>query len=144
MNFIFPTSGHTHLRRFRRAQGARIGRIPVSTSRSAPARSSWPPRPESSCSRIPTRAVPPADAIGIDFDNGFGCDLLHLSRLDIGNGQRVAQGDRVGLSGASANGSDTGVGAHLHISLRNRHGSHLTGAGNVDFMQRVSGSESPD
>jgi murein DD-endopeptidase MepM/ murein hydrolase activator NlpD len=77
--------------------------------------------------------------VAIDFDNGFGCDLLHLSQLDVGQGQRVGQGDRVGLSGASANGSNTGVGPHLHISLRNRHGGHLSGTGNVDFMERVAG-----
>lgn len=69
----------------------------------------------------------------IDLDDGNGVDLLHLSVIQCSVGQRVAAGQQVGLSGASGYGSDWYYGAHLHISIRDRHGSHTSGAGNFDF-----------
>lgn len=71
--------------------------------------------------------------IAIDLADGRGIDLLHLSSLSVRLGQHVDAGQIVGKSGATAYGSLRGVGPHLHISLRNRHGSHYLDAGNIDF-----------
>jgi hypothetical protein len=70
--------------------------------------------------------------IVIFFDNGWSADFLHLSRLAVGAGARVAQGQFIGYTGSSANGSEHGVGAHLHFSLRSIHSTALSGTGNVD------------
>ena len=74
----------------------------------------------------------------IYHDDGTSSDLLHLSRVDVADGNRVTRGQRVGLSGGSANGSETGVGAHVHWTLRTRQVSTLSNAGNVDPETRVS------
>jgi peptidoglycan hydrolase-like protein with peptidoglycan-binding domain len=78
------------------------------------------------------------------FDNGWSGDFLHLSRLSVTVGQRVDQGTLLGLTGASANGSDTGVGAHLHYTLRNRQVTSLSNAGNVDPEEHLGGDSSQD
>lgn len=71
--------------------------------------------------------------IAIDLDDGRGIDLLHLSSLSVRVGQHVDAGQVIARSGATAHGSNRGVGPHLHITLRNRHGSHYLNAGNIDF-----------
>lgn len=73
--------------------------------------------------------------LALDLDDGRGIDLLHLSSIPstIRVGTHVAAGQVIAKSGATANGSTRGVGAHLHISLRNRHGAHYLNAGNMDF-----------
>ena len=44
--------------------------------------------------------------VTIDLDDGRRTRYLHMSEIWVGVGQRVNQGDHVGKSGASANGSD--------------------------------------
>lgn len=64
----------------------------------------------------------------------WNCDYLHLSRIDVAVGQTVAQGQVIGLSGASGKGSERGYGPHLHFSFR-QGGSPFSGAGNMDFQE---------
>ena len=64
---------------------------------------------------------------------GTGSDYLHLSAIQVAIGQTVTQGQQIGLSGASADGSETGVGAHLHISYRTALGHAYTNFNNIDF-----------
>jgi murein DD-endopeptidase MepM/ murein hydrolase activator NlpD len=71
--------------------------------------------------------------IGLDTTDGDGFDFLHLSRIDVNVGEYVEQGQQIALTGASAWDSETGVGAHLHLSFRQRQGSHYTNSGNLDF-----------
>jgi murein DD-endopeptidase len=59
-------------------------------------------------------------------------EYLHLSRIDVVEGQDVQQGDVIGLSGASAGGREWAPGGpHLHISLK-------IDGGNVDFEKYVN------
>lgn len=60
-------------------------------------------------------------------------DYLHLSVVNVNNGQTVHQGDVIALSGASADGSANGVGAHLHISYRNSLDHMYQNYNNIDF-----------
>lgn len=53
----------------------------------------------------------------IDLDDGRRTRSLHLSEIWVTVGQRVVRGQQVGRTGASANGSDWGVGAHVHQTL---------------------------
>lgn len=63
---------------------------------------------------------------------GHNADYLHLSRIDVQTGQEVKSGQVIGLSGASGLGSETGYGAHLHLSFR-RGGTPTMGIGNLDY-----------
>jgi len=63
---------------------------------------------------------------------GHNADYLHLSRIDVVTGQEVKSGQVIGLSGASGLGSETGYGAHLHLSFR-RGGTPTMGIGNLDY-----------
>ena len=49
--------------------------------------------------------------------NGHYSRVLHLSQTRVYVGQRVNQGDVVGLSGGSAWGREDGVSAHVHLSF---------------------------
>lgn len=82
--------------------------------------------------------------IGIDFDNGWGADYLHLSTIIVSEGQRVTQGQVIGYSGGSANGSNWGVGNHLHLSLRQVKGRHYTNYTNVDAELHLDGRSPND
>lgn len=75
--------------------------------------------------------------IFMSFPGGFNADFLHLSRIDVVEGQQVKQGEVIGLSGGSGLGSMTGYGPHLHLSFR-RGGSPTMGVGNLDFETYVS------
>ncbi|WP_150308202.1 cell wall-binding repeat-containing protein [Planctomonas psychrotolerans] len=66
----------------------------------------------------------------IDHGDSSRTEYLHMSRVDVAAGQQVAQGQRLGLSGASAYGSEYGSGRHLHLSLKIR-------GVNVDFEKYV-------
>ena len=55
--------------------------------------------------------------VTVRLDDGRTVRYLHLQAVSVWNGLRVARGDVLGLSGASANGSDYGVGAHVHTTL---------------------------
>lgn len=50
----------------------------------------------------------------LDHGMGLNSALLHLSRIDVRVGERVRQGQRIGLSGATGR----ATGPHLHWSLR--------------------------
>ncbi|WP_313539855.1 M23 family metallopeptidase [Leifsonia aquatica] len=71
--------------------------------------------------------------VHVDNDDGTGADYLHLSALSVSRGDRVAQGQRLGYSGASGFGQNWYYGPHLHISFRRRHGAAYTNSGNLDF-----------
>lgn len=75
----------------------------------------------------------------IYHDNGGSSDLIHLSRVDVKVGDRVRQGQQVGLSGASANGSENGVGPHLHWTYRpESQVLSLSNVGNADGLKYVA------
>lgn len=57
--------------------------------------------------------------IDIMYDNGFWSRFCHLSKIDVTQGQRVVQGQVVGLSGGIENapGAGNSKGPHLHVTL---------------------------
>jgi murein DD-endopeptidase MepM/ murein hydrolase activator NlpD len=67
-----------------------------------------------------------------DFPSGHRADYLHLSRIDVTQGQEVKKGQVIGLSGGSGLGKENGYGPHLHLSFRVG-GRPTMGAGNIDF-----------
>jgi murein DD-endopeptidase MepM/ murein hydrolase activator NlpD len=66
------------------------------------------------------------------FASGHNADYLHLSRIDVAQGQVVKKGDVIGLVGGSGLGKENGYGAHLHLSFRVG-GSPTMGTGNLDY-----------
>lgn len=66
------------------------------------------------------------------FPSGHNADYLHLSRIDVTPGQRVKQGQVIGLMGGSGLGKENGYGSHLHLSFRVG-GKPTMGAGNIDY-----------
>jgi murein DD-endopeptidase MepM/ murein hydrolase activator NlpD len=86
---------------------------------------------------IPTFHGSGGRMIFMSFPGGFNADFLHLQSIEVVEGQEVKQGQRIGLSGASGLGSETGYGPHLHFSFR-RGGSPTMGIGNLDFETYVS------
>lgn len=81
--------------------------------------------------------------VHIDHDDGTGSDYLHLSQVQVNAGQWIAQGTRVGLSGASGNGSDWYYGAHLHLSFRPNHSHGYSNNGNQDFDALMAKQTAP-
>lgn len=72
--------------------------------------------------------------VHVDHDDGTGADYLHLDSIAVVRGQRVAQGQQLGISGNSGDPVGGGTyGFHLHISFRRRHGAAYTSAGSIDF-----------
>jgi murein DD-endopeptidase MepM/ murein hydrolase activator NlpD len=67
-----------------------------------------------------------------DFSSGHRADYLHLSRIDVVQGQEVKQGQIIGLVGGSGLGKENGYGPHLHFSFRVG-GRPTMGAGNIDY-----------
>ena len=67
-----------------------------------------------------------------DFPSGHRADYLHLSRIDVLQGQEVKQGQIIGLVGGSGLGKENGYGPHLHFSFR-LGGRPTMGAGNIDY-----------
>lgn len=53
------------------------------------------------------------NVVWVDHAAGFASAYAHLSRIDVGRGNRVSAGQQVGLSGASGNAS----GPHLHFEV---------------------------
>lgn len=53
-------------------------------------------------------------SVYVDHGDGLLSMYMHLSRIDVKDGQRVAKGERVGLSGATGR----VTGPHLHFGLR--------------------------
>ena len=77
-----------------------------------------------------------------DFPSGHRADYLHLSRIDVQQGQEVKQGQIIGLSGASGLGKENGYGPHLHFSFRVG-GRPTMGAGNIDYEVFLAGGAAP-
>ncbi|WP_426516138.1 M23 family metallopeptidase [Diaminobutyricibacter sp. McL0618] len=73
----------------------------------------------------------------IDHDDGSQTQYLHLSRVDVVSGQKVATRQQIALSGGSAFDSDHGVAPHCHVSL------YLQGV-NSDFMLHASAAGAQD
>lgn len=68
---------------------------------------------------------------------GTGSDYLHLSVAGVTVGQVVKQGVKIGSSGGSAYGSETGDPYHLHISYRTVLGSAYMDDHNIDFDAKL-------
>jgi hypothetical protein len=75
--------------------------------------------------------------IAIDTDDGRRLRSLHLSDIWVGVGQRVEQGQQIGLTGASGWGSDWGYGAHVHQTLWDYHGQAFCSSCTIDFENYV-------
>lgn len=57
--------------------------------------------------------------LSFQMDDGKVIDWLHLSRIMVGNGQRVTRGQTgVALSGGSGFGKENYYGSHVHVTLR--------------------------
>jgi murein DD-endopeptidase MepM/ murein hydrolase activator NlpD len=81
---------------------------------------------------VPTFKGSGGRMIFLDFPSGHRADYLHLSRIDVLQGQEVKKGQIIGLSGASGLGKEYGYGPHLHFSFRVG-GRPTMGAGNIDY-----------
>ena len=86
---------------------------------------------------VPTFAGSGGRMIFQDFPSGHKADYLHLSRIDVYKGQKVKQGQVIGLSGASGLGKENGYGPHPHLSVRVG-GKSTIGAGNIDFEKLLA------
>lgn len=69
-----------------------------------------------------TRAVAPCQdaTVAVRFGEGWSYQAHHLSRVDVADGQSVARGQRLGLSGGEVDAQGSGpwtTGPHLHLSL---------------------------
>ena len=53
----------------------------------------------------------------INLDDGKGTRGIHAAEIWVKVGQRVHRRQQIGLTGASANGSNWGIGAHVHQTL---------------------------
>jgi murein DD-endopeptidase MepM/ murein hydrolase activator NlpD len=76
--------------------------------------------------------------VNVGHLDGTGADYLHLSRIVVGLYANVTQGQLIGYSGASGNGSDWGYGPHLHLSFRPNHSTLFANYGNRDFDALMS------
>ena len=77
--------------------------------------------------------------VTVQLDDSRTVRYLHLSSCAVSRGQRVSRGQVLGYSGASANGSDWGVGAHVHVTLWP---GQIWAAPTIDF-ERYAGDEAP-
>lgn len=77
--------------------------------------------------------------VTIDLDDGRRTRSLHLSSVAVSVGQRVSRGQRIGAVGGSANGSDRGVGSHVHQTLWGGHYYRFGRDATVDFARFVGG-----
>ncbi|MEV0329380.1 M23 family metallopeptidase [Micromonospora echinospora] len=82
--------------------------------------------------------------VGMAHDDGNYTRHLHLSRITVSTGQRVSRGQTIAYSGASANGSDYGVGPHVHTSLWLNTGSPTDFRATVDFENYVGDGANPN
>jgi murein DD-endopeptidase len=81
---------------------------------------------------VPTFAGAGGRMIFQSFASGHNADYLHLSRIDVVDGQQVKQGQVIGLVGGSGLGKENGYDPHLHLSFRVG-GKPTMGAGNIDY-----------
>jgi hypothetical protein len=77
----------------------------------------------------------------IDMDDGRRTRSLHLSEIWVSVGQRVGQGQQIGLTGASGYGSDWGYGAHVHQTLWAGHYYDFCSSCTIDFAVYVGTPE---
>ncbi|MBB5867946.1 murein DD-endopeptidase MepM/ murein hydrolase activator NlpD [Allocatelliglobosispora scoriae] len=82
--------------------------------------------------------------VGMAHDDGNYSRHLHLSRITVATGQRVSRGQTIAYSGSSANGSDSGVGPHVHTSLWLNTGSPTNFRATVDFETYVGDVTHPN
>lgn len=71
----------------------------------------------------------------VAHDNGLASQYLHLSRFNVGSGQKVKRGDVLGLSGATQPGTIKGMKPHLHFGLT-QNGSEINP---LPFLQSQAG-----
>jgi hypothetical protein len=82
--------------------------------------------------------------VAIRCDDGNYVRYLHLSSIRLSVGTRVSQGTIVASSGASGFGSESGYGAHVHVSLWVGGTPSQLGVSNTtDFETWVSGTPTP-
>ncbi|MGA4731217.1 M23 family metallopeptidase [Micromonospora taraxaci] len=82
--------------------------------------------------------------VGMAHDDGNYTRHLHLSSITVSTGQRVSRGQTIAYSGASANGSNSGVGPHVHTSLWLNTGSPTNFRATVDFETYVGDVTNPN
>lgn len=75
--------------------------------------------------------------VTIDLNDGYRVRFLHLSRSLVKVGQKVKRGQEVAKSGASGFGKEWGYGAHLHVTLWNRHAYSFGKDATLDFARYV-------
>ena len=73
--------------------------------------------------------------VGVDHGGGVVSQQLHLSRILVSPDREVEEGQTIGLSGGSANGSESGVGKHIHAHFVVNGVRH----GWVNFLASVEG-----
>jgi murein DD-endopeptidase MepM/ murein hydrolase activator NlpD len=56
----------------------------------------------------------------LDHGAGFTSEYLHMSKLNVSNGTKVAAGDVIGFVGGSGFGQPDHYGAHLHLAIKQR------------------------
>jgi murein DD-endopeptidase MepM/ murein hydrolase activator NlpD len=61
-------------------------------------------------------------SIEIKHPDGMHTRYLHLSKIQVKKGQKVSRGDTIALSGATGT---TVTGAHLHLSVVDKHGKFI-------------------
>jgi murein DD-endopeptidase MepM/ murein hydrolase activator NlpD len=63
---------------------------------------------------------PCGGTLDIDYGNGFWSRFCHVKRIDVKNGDKVSQGQVVGLTGGGSNdfGKGNSGGPHLHFTLK--------------------------
>ncbi|HJV32492.1 MAG TPA: M23 family metallopeptidase [Patescibacteria group bacterium] len=69
-----------------------------------------------------TREVAPCQdaAVAVDIGEGWSLEVHHLSRVDVGKGEKIVPGRRLGLSGGAVDAPGSGpwtTGPHLHFML---------------------------
>ncbi|WP_229406759.1 M23 family metallopeptidase [Micromonospora sp. NBRC 110038] len=82
--------------------------------------------------------------VGMAHDDGNYTRHLHLSSIAVSTGQRVSRGQTIAYSGASANGSDYGVGPHVHTSLWLNTASPTNFGATADFENYAGDAATPD
>lgn len=73
----------------------------------------------------------------IDLNDGRRVRYLHLSRILVGVGTKVTRGREIAKSGASGFGKEWGYGAHVHVTLWDRHGYAFGSSATIDFAPQV-------
>lgn len=84
--------------------------------------------------------------ITIDLDDGRRTRSLHLSKVSVSAGARVTRGQVIGKTGASAYGSEWGVGAHVHQTLwpTKKYVFGCCPPGTIDFAKYVGNPVPPE